>query len=357
MRSKAFVLGLLIAGATEARSECPVRVQATCNDPAGDSSRCTFSLQASTPQAVPGRVEIHFDPEPEPASYDVEPPVIVIEPNASASAVVTVHRNERNPGLVRLVGEATGGVTFECARIDLPLDFLLEDLRLVVAGSGVYDEASKDPSPESALKVGAVEPIDVTVCDGKGQPIRALVPLTLTVEGLDASAQVGVSDLKLADRDVVLIPVRQASQRIFVRPLKPGLGRLHAEVKLDQSKRILGRTNIRLRAEHAMGSRVGVVLLGGLCYWVLTFLAHFAGGRRTLLLALARTLGACALGFFVLPQLKGWGVDLHADPTQLGSQFLVGIALAGLGPEGLLTLFSKKGGTAAPLGGGAGGTP
>lgn len=342
MRSRALVLGLLMAGATDASSECPVRVQASCSDPAGDSSRCTFLLQGSTPEAALQRVEIRFEPEPEPASYEVAPSVISIGPNAPASAVVTVHRSERNPGLVRLVGNATGGVAAECARIDLPLDFLLQDLRITVTGNGVYDESSKDPAPEAALKVGAVEPVDLTVCDDKGQPIRALVPLSLTIEGLDASAEVGVWDRKLAERDVVLIPARQASQRVFVRPLKPGLGRLQAEVKLDQSKRTLGRASLRLRAEHAIGSRVGVVLLGGVSYWVLTLLAHFAGGRKTLLLALARTLGACVLGFFVLPQLKAWGVNLHADPTQLGSQFLVGIALAGLGPEGLLTLFKKQ---------------
>ena len=348
MRSKAHCLALLLAAATTVRAECPVRVQIACSEPAADSSRCTFSLQGSAPTTSLPSLQIRFEPDPEPASYRVEPSTIAVGSGSPADAVVTVQRSDRTPGLVRLLGKVTGGLTDECNRIDLPMDFLLQDLRVAIAGTGAYDDASKDHPPDSALRVGAVEPIDLTVCDDKGQPIRVPVPLTLTIKGLDGTAEVGARDNSLAASEVVLIPARQASQRIWVRPVKPGLGRVMAEVRLDQSKRILGRITVRVRAEHSLGNRLAVFLLGGIGYWALTLLAQFAGGWKFVLLALARTLGACALGFAILPQLGAWGVNLHADPTQLSSQFLAGIALAGLGPEGLLTLFGKKSSRTGP---------
>ena len=334
------LFGLAVLVAAEARAQC---IRPSCDEPLGDVAHCSFALQ---PQTTTSAVSLSFTQDP---SYEVDRPVLPLSSDREASAQITVHRNSTNLGLIQLRGTATG-LPPECARIALPLDFLQPDtIRLVVRGRSVYDKRS--PAPAEALKLGLVEPFELAIVDSRDLPVSVPVPLTFALRVVDASADVGTSEERLRSEPIpVLLPARQSSQFVFIRPHRPGTGRLLVELKLDQSARTLANSTVSFQTEHRQGSRAGFVLLGGLCYWLLTLLARFAKGARTVApMTLAGTLAACGLGFFLQAQLPLWGFAFRADPTQLGSQFILGVVLAGLGTEGLLGLI-KGGAGPAPAG-------
>jgi hypothetical protein len=343
------LLGFAFLGAVEARAQCTARIQAVCDEPTGDTADCAFSLQ--TQAAVPAApVTLTFAQDP--SSYEVAPAALALAVGQVASARVTVRRTPANLGLVQLRGTATG-LPPECAKIALPLDFLEPDtLRVVVRGTSMHEDR-KQPPPDETLRLGHVEQIELAIADSAGQAVRLPVPLTLLVNPVDSSAEIGTSEGDLHEErpTPVLLRPRQSSELVLIRPLRPGTGRLRVEVKLDQSARTLAATTAGFRTEQRQGHRMGLALLGGFAYWVLTLPTRLAGGAKTLLLALLRTLVACGVGFFLQAQLPLWGFAFRADPTQLGSQFVLGVVLAGLGTEGLLGLIRKGGGT--PRGGGS----